>query len=64
MGERILTLKETAELFDMDEAYVRERAASGTFPCYVIAGEVLFSKTALERWVLGLRVTMNPYVGD
>ena len=59
-GERILTLQETARLFDYDEDFVRERAEAGGLPSLCVGDELLFSKTALERWILGLKVNVHP----
>lgn len=53
-GERLLTLKEAAAALDYDEEYVSEHAKKGVIPGVRTDGEWLFSKSALERWILGL----------
>ena len=58
-GDRILTLQETADALDYDEEYVRERAESGLIPSFLVGGELMFSKSELERWILSLSGSLD-----
>lgn len=49
-----MTLGEAADALDYPEAYVRELAEAGRLPSFTANSELVFSKTALEQWILGL----------
>lgn len=56
-GERILTLSEAAEALDYDQDYVLRHAEDGTLPSFTVDDELMFSKSALEDWILSIKVT-------
>ena len=53
-GDKVLTLQEAADALDYDEDYVRERAEAGQIPSFRLGDELMFSKAALEGWILNL----------
>lgn len=47
-----LRIREVAQLLNLDEAKVQEMARHGRIPCYEMNGQIRFSRTEIEDWVL------------